>query len=84
MRAGEVGPLPAAAAAAAAARLLALTVASFRTKVMPCPGSTVLEQNQHFSRRTAAGGRTSGGALGGAQPAACPAAATGPGTPAAR
>ena len=26
-------------------------MASFRTKVMPWPGYTVLEQNQHFSRR---------------------------------
>ncbi len=31
-------------------------MASFRTKVMPCPGYTVLEQNQHFSSRMAARG----------------------------
>jgi hypothetical protein len=30
------------------------TVASLRTNVMPWPGYTVLEQNQHFSRRMVA------------------------------
>lgn len=28
-----------------------ITVASFRTKVIPCPGYTVQEQNQHGSKR---------------------------------